>query len=75
MDATGYREQLGRLGLTQTAAATALGVDDRTSRRWATGERSVPGTVARLLWACERDPELLRLLRDEWRDEAEDVES
>ena len=30
-----YRDALTRLGLTQAAAARLLGIDDRTSRRWA----------------------------------------
>jgi hypothetical protein len=30
-----YRDALARLDLTQVAAARLLGVDDRTSRRWA----------------------------------------
>jgi hypothetical protein len=30
-----YRDALARLDLTQVAAARLLGIDDRTSRRWA----------------------------------------
>jgi hypothetical protein len=30
-----YRDALSRLDLTQVAAARLLGIDDRTSRRWA----------------------------------------
>ena len=30
-----YRDALSRLGLTQMAAARLLGINDRTSRRWA----------------------------------------
>lgn len=44
-----YREAIERLGLSQIAAAKLLGVDDRTSRRWATGERDVPGPAVRFL--------------------------
>lgn len=37
-----YREALDQLGLTQGAGAKLLGVDERTSRRWACGERDIP---------------------------------
>jgi len=49
MTADEYREALARLDLSQVAAARLLGVDDRTSRRWATGERDVPGPAVRFL--------------------------
>jgi DNA-binding transcriptional regulator YiaG len=49
MTADEYREALARLDLSQVAAARLLGVDDRTSRRWATGERDVPGPASRFL--------------------------
>lgn len=44
-----YREALARLDLSQVAAARLLGVDDRTSRRWANGERDVPQPAVRFL--------------------------
>jgi len=44
-----YREMIERLGLSQKAAARLLGVDERTSRRWACGERDIPPPVARFL--------------------------
>jgi DNA-binding transcriptional regulator YiaG len=44
-----YRSAIERLGLSQVAAAKLLGVDDRTSRRWASGERDVPHPAARFL--------------------------
>ena len=44
-----YRAAIARLDLSQVAAARLLGVDDRTSRRWATGERDVPPPVQRFL--------------------------
>jgi DNA-binding transcriptional regulator YiaG len=44
-----YRSAIERLGLSQVAAAKLLGVDDRTSRRWASGERDVPPPAARFL--------------------------
>lgn len=44
-----YRTAIGSLGLTQAGAAQLLGVDARTSRKWANGEREVPPTAARFL--------------------------
>lgn len=44
-----YREAIDKLGLTQSSAARMLGVDERTSRRWANGERDVPPPVQRFL--------------------------
>lgn len=44
-----YREALTRLGLTQGGGARMLGVDERTSRRWANGERDIPPPVQRFL--------------------------
>lgn len=59
MDATAYPNQIARLGLTQEQAAGLLGVNSQTSRQWALDERAIPNAVERLLWACERYPELL----------------
>jgi DNA-binding transcriptional regulator YiaG len=44
-----YRIAIKQLGLSQVAAANLLGVDERTSRRWASGERDVPEPAARFL--------------------------
>jgi DNA-binding transcriptional regulator YiaG len=44
-----YREALARLGLSQAGGARLLGVDERTSRRWALGERDVPPPVHHFL--------------------------
>jgi len=44
-----YRQAIERLGLSQVAAARLLGVDARTSRRWASGERDVPPPAVRFL--------------------------
>lgn len=44
-----YRAAYSALGLTQAGVARLLGVDERTSRRWANGEREVPPPVARFL--------------------------
>jgi hypothetical protein len=41
-----YREAIDLLGL---AAARLLGVDARTSRRWASGERDIPPPTVRFL--------------------------
>jgi hypothetical protein len=49
MTARQYRARLAALGLTQVDAARLLGVDPRTSRRWALGESPIPEAVARLL--------------------------
>lgn len=44
-----YRTAYAALGLTQAGVARLLGVDERTSRRWAAGEREVPPPVGRFL--------------------------
>jgi DNA-binding transcriptional regulator YdaS (Cro superfamily) len=44
-----FRDIIGALGLSQLRASKLFGVDARTGRRWALGERSVPTTVAMLL--------------------------
>jgi DNA-binding transcriptional regulator YiaG len=44
-----YRTAIEKLGLSQVAAAKLLGVDERTSRRWASGERDVPAPAVRFL--------------------------
>jgi hypothetical protein len=49
MTADQYRKAIKSLGLTQVAAAHMLGVDERTSRRYALGETAIPPPVAKLL--------------------------
>lgn len=49
MTADEYRNIILRLEMSQVAAARLLGVDERTSRRWACGERDVPRPAARFL--------------------------
>lgn len=49
-----YRAAIARLGLSQVAAGRLLGVDGRTSQKWALGERAVPPPVVRLLAYIER---------------------
>ena len=40
-----YKEALRRLDLSQAGAARLFRVNDRTSRRWASGEQEVPKAV------------------------------
>jgi DNA-binding transcriptional regulator YiaG len=49
MTADEYRTAIEALGLSQIEAARLLGVDARTSRRWASGEREVPPPAVRFL--------------------------
>jgi hypothetical protein len=44
-----YRELYEQLDLSQVRMATFLGVDPRTSRRWALGEKNMPYDAAILL--------------------------
>lgn len=54
-----YRAALQRLGLNQTTVAQVIGIDARTSRRYAA--KGAPRPVARLLAYIERyGPELAR---------------
>jgi len=64
-----YRAALQRLGLNQTTVAPVLGIDARTSRRYAA--KGAPPPVARLLAYIERyGPELAReMMEREERDE------
>ncbi len=51
-----YRAAIARLELSQVAAGRFLGVNPRTSRKWALGESPVPESVAILLRTMiERD--------------------
>ena len=67
MTADDYRKAIEALGLSQVAAAHLLGVDERTSRRWASGERDVPAPAERFLRyliASRTSPEkVLKVLR------------
>lgn len=49
MTANQFRTAIDRLGLSQVKAASLVGADPRTGRRWALGERAVPDCVAILL--------------------------
>lgn len=45
MSADEFREAIAALGFSQRQAAAALEVDERTVRKWALGERAIPGPV------------------------------
>jgi DNA-binding transcriptional regulator YiaG len=51
---------LKRLGLTQVAAAHALGVAPRTMRQWIANDARIPEPAARLLATWVDHPQLLR---------------
>jgi hypothetical protein len=57
-----YRLILQRLDLTQLRAAELLGIDARTSRHWALGERRVSGPAAILLRLLAARPELIGIV-------------
>lgn len=44
-----YADAIERLGLSQRAAGSFLGVDERQSRRWISGQSRVPESVGKLL--------------------------
>ena len=44
-----YADAIDRLGLSQRAAGRFLGVEERTSRRWISGESAIPESAAKLL--------------------------
>jgi hypothetical protein len=45
-----YQSALTHLGLSQVGAARLFGYNERTSRRWATGEQPIPRIVQIVLW-------------------------
>jgi DNA-binding transcriptional regulator YiaG len=49
MTADEFRDALDDLDMTQNLAAEVIGVDLRVLRRWAAGERDVPGSVETML--------------------------
>src|SRR5262245_60671623 len=62
-----YRDALARLGLTQGAAARLLGVEDRTSRRWARqGTRGAAVILLRLLLTGRITPADINYARRIW---------
>ena len=44
-----YIDAIARLGLSQRGAGRFLGVDERTSRRWVSGDSAIPESVSKLL--------------------------
>lgn len=44
-----YRDACKEIGMTFTMAAFVLGVNERTSGRWANGERTIPEIAARFI--------------------------
>lgn len=44
-----YRSAIEKVDLSQRSAARFLGIDERTSRRWAAGEAPIPEAVGKLL--------------------------
>ena len=54
MDANDHHAAIGRLELSQGGAARLIGVNARTSRRWALGDVPLPEPGVRLLCTCER---------------------
>ncbi len=49
MTANQFRSALTRLKLSQRRAARLFRADERTTRRWALGERAIPSSIAILL--------------------------
>lgn len=62
-----FEAVLGELGLSTTAAAHLLGVNERTARRWVSGASPIPAPAARFLryLAKSKTPlqEVIRVLR------------
>lgn len=56
---------LQRLDLPVTKAARLLGVEARTARKWISGERDVPPSVALLLHLMLEVPEAARWLKED----------
>jgi hypothetical protein len=60
-----YRLAIEKLGLSQVQAAKLFGANERTSRRWATGEHDIPVPVEiilRLMLRYRISPDEVRLL-------------
>lgn len=54
-----YRAAIARLDLSQVRASVFLGIDQRTSRRYASGDATIPHTVEQSLgWAVYATEEL-----------------
>jgi transcriptional regulator with XRE-family HTH domain len=55
MNAQQYRKALEQLGWTQVKAAEELGIHERTSRKYALGERPIPLTIVKLIECKQRE--------------------
>ena len=55
MTPTAFLATIHRLGLSQSGAATLLGVSRGAVTRWAQGTRAIPGPVVRLLALLDAD--------------------
>ncbi len=64
MTAEQYRAALSRLGWTESSAARLLGVNVRTSQRWASGDNDVPPPAERLILVAENVPGVTDALLD-----------
>jgi transcriptional regulator with XRE-family HTH domain len=49
MNAQQYRNALEKMGWTQARSAEELGIHERTSRKYALGERPIPLTIVKLM--------------------------
>lgn len=58
-----YREAIEGLGVTSAEFGRLIGVDARSERRWALGERRLPGPVILLIRLFQARPELLAVAR------------
>ena len=60
-----YRAALAELGWSQMGAARALGVNPRTSQRWAAGDLPVPMPIKILLMLARTFPGVAEFLIDQ----------
>lgn len=66
MKADQFRASIKTLGFNQTEIAQVLRVDARTVRRWALGEREVPGPVVAFLTLLKECPGARWWVRARW---------
>lgn len=59
-----FREALKEIQLSQAELGRLVGVDPRSGRRWALGEREIPGCVELVLCLLRERPELMSVLKD-----------
>lgn len=58
MTPEGYRTTISAIGLSQVKAAKALGINERTSRRYASGDLVVPPKIQLALEALKARKEM-----------------